>query len=150
MFENTICCVFSKGGMPPVAPLLSASTFKLTLRRFLRSFTCRSHRPQTPPPMAHTTHPQDPPVRKKMGPRSTRKRTSRVRVDRGRPSIFYGVVIKSAGQRCANDVPTGEPPGRPRSVACDRHVCRPAWSIYRHAPRFPAARAGRHRPQACG
>ena len=56
MFENTICCVYSNGGMPPVAPRLSTSTFKLTLRRFLRPFTCRTHRPQTPPPTVQTAH----------------------------------------------------------------------------------------------
>ena len=56
MFENTICCVYSKGGMPPVEPRPRTSTIKLTLRRFLRPFTHRSHRPQTPPPTVHTAH----------------------------------------------------------------------------------------------
>lgn len=37
----------------------STSTFKLTLRRFLRPFTRRSHRPQTPPPKAHSAHHRD-------------------------------------------------------------------------------------------
>ena len=44
-------------------------------------------------------------------------------------------TYKYAGQRCVNDVPAGAPPDRPRSVAYDRHACRPAWSIYRHVPR---------------
>ena len=42
--------------MPPVEPRPRTSTFKLTLRRFLRPFTRRSHRPQTPPPTTHTAH----------------------------------------------------------------------------------------------
>ena len=54
--ENTICCVYSNSGMPPVEPRPRTSTFKLTLRRFLRPFTRRSHRPQTPPPTVHTAH----------------------------------------------------------------------------------------------
>ena len=68
MFENTICCVYSNGGMPPVAPRLSTSTFKLTLRRFLRPFTCRSHRPQTPPPKAHAARHRDDKWQKWDGP----------------------------------------------------------------------------------
>ena len=88
MFENTICCVYSNGGMPPVAPRLSTSTFKLTLRRFLRPFTWRSHRPQTPPPKARAAHHRDDKWRKmERAPDCPCERKSTQRQSGARPQI---------------------------------------------------------------
>ncbi len=120
MFENTICCVYSKGGMPPVAPRLSTSTFKLTLRRFLRPFTWRSHRPQTPPPKARAAHHRDDKWRK-MGraPDCPCARKKHAAAIWGPSPNTY----KYAGQRCVNDAPADAPPDRPRSLrAVDMRV----------------------------
>ena len=149
MFENTICCVYSNGGMPPVAPRRSTSTFKLTLRRFLRPFTCRSHRPQTPPPQGTC----GPPPRRQVAKNGTGPRDIVPCVRKKHAAAIWSPspnTYKYAGQRCVNDVPAGAPPDRPRSVVCDRHACRPAWSIYRHVPRSPVAHGGLRRPQAYG
>ena len=147
MFENTICCVYSKAGMPSVAARLSTSTFKLTLRRILCPFTRRSHRPPNFP----TNVTRDPPAHRRKtkdgaGPRLPIRAQNRVTTTWG-PSP---ISCKYAGQRVASDAPTDEPPGRPRSAACGRHACRPVWSKCRHVPKSPVARAGRHRPQAYG
>ena len=101
MFENTICCVYSNGGMPPVAPRRSTSTFKLTLRRFLRPLTCRSHRPQTPPPKARAAHHRDAKWRK-MGraPDCPCARKSTPRQSGARPQIPINMQVSDVLTMC--------------------------------------------------
>ena len=145
MFENTICCVYSNGWMPPVAPRLSTSTFKLTLRRFCVPLHAVHIAPKLPHPRHMRLATATTSGKNGTGPRLPMRAQKHAAAICPSPNTY-----RYAGQRCVNDVPAGAPPDRPRSVAFGRHACRPAWSIYRHVPRSPVAHGGLHRPQAYG
>lgn len=123
----------------------------LNLQVDLEAIFTSLYMPFTSPPNSPTQGTCGPPPRRQVAKNGTGPRLP-MRAQKHAAAIWSPSpnTYKYAGQRCVNDVPAGAPPNRPRSVAYDRHACRPAWSIYRHVPRSPVAHGGLRRPQAYG
>lgn len=106
----------------------------LNLQVDLEAIFTSLYTPFTSPPNSPTHDTHGPPPRRCLAKNGTGPRLpmrAKVRLGNLGPVPFN--IYKYAGQRGASDVPAGAPPDRPRSVAYDRHACRSAWSIYRHA-----------------
>ena len=125
--------------------------FNLNLQVDLEAIFASLYMPFTSPPNSPTQGTCGPPPRCQVAKNGTGPRLP-MRAQKHAAAIWgpSPKTYKYTGQRCVNDAPAGAPPDRPRSVAYDRHACKPAWSIYRHVPRSPVAHGGLRRPQAYG